>query len=102
MWDVINLNDGLTSSLIWVGRMVLAILGMLLCMWGVANFLRNLFLALLGKKIKTGNGEKKFFIYVVEFLVGFVFAGMILTGSFSKFLNQLYLFTINFKDRLHI
>jgi len=102
MWGAVNLNDGLTIALISIGRSVLAILGMLLCMWAVANFMKNLALAMLGKPIKTGIGERKFIIYVIEFLVGFVITGIILSGSFSNLLNHLYTFTVNFKDKLQI
>jgi len=102
MWGAVDPKDGLTIALIWIGRWVLAILGMLLCMWAIANFMKNLALAMLGQPIKTGVGDRKFIIYVIEFLVGFVIAGIILSGSFSNLLNYLYTFTVNFKDKLQI
>ncbi|AFM42941.1 hypothetical protein Desaci_4078 [Desulfosporosinus acidiphilus SJ4] len=102
MWGGVDLNDGLTAVILYVGRWFLGIIGFTLIGWASVHFLKNLLLAFLGKPVKTGMGTMKFSTYALIFLIGIICTGAILGGSFMSLLNKLYLFLLHFKSQINI
>lgn len=102
MWGGVDLGDGLTASILFVGRWALSVIGFILIAWGTFNFMKNLLLALLGKKIKTGIGEVKFLYYILIFIVGVICTGAILGGSYMQFLNKMYQFLVHLKSQMNL
>ena len=102
LWGGVDFNDGLTAAILAVGRSILGIIGFILIAWAVGHFLKNLFLAMLGKKAKTGMGEMSFLVYTLIFMIGIISAGAILGGTYMQLLNKLYAFMLHFKQQVNL